>query len=505
MRRFDKLSVAMCFLTGLGFAALAGPLTRVPNPLIEDDGYFYSRIAYNLGVHSFSSFDNINVTSGYHLLWGLALGALSKLLAAFTIDRSYHMIAHLAFAFGVIGWTAFGFFKRPLEHAAIIAIMVWSFAMTEVALLGLLQVYLISRFVTARDSFLKSPVDLLVIALIPLTRIDALAVLGVLGLYLLIYERQSFVRFTSAAAVGAAAQLVTMRLMFGHWFGVASLLKTQAMELVTSERLIHNFLVTRSTMLRTLLIVAMLAICAYLFYALRDWRERTRWAWAVAAVTSFFVAHFFLSVMRSWYLAVPLICLMLLVSVAIEHSALGKRAVDVLYGLTCACTALLVCLIFARSNSYYWAEESYAIGFIDRVNALVPPNEPIYQISGAGYTAYWLEPSVVNGDGLVNSHEYLERMNNLQLASYLEDSDICLIIRDTPVDGDVVAGNAGLMVRTSDVEVLEDAPTTLHELWQYRLFLLKAPRCQRLANLTQYAYRVPAPGPGHILTARPAQ
>lgn len=495
MRRFhSSLSVAKCFLMGLGFAALTTPLTRVPNPLIEDDGYFYSRIAYNLGVHSFSSFDNINITSGYHLLWGLTLGALSKLLAIFTLDRSYHLIAHLGLAFGVIGWTAQAFFRRPLERVAVIALMAWSFAMTEVAVLALLQLYLLSRFITRRDDFLKSPIDLIVIALMPLTRVDSLAVLGVLGLYFLIYDRRSFVRFVAAAAVGTLVHFALMRLMFGHWFGVASLLKTHDMTLVTAARIVHNYSVTRAQSLRTIITVVLLLTSGYLFYALRDWRERTRWAWAVAAATSFFAVHFVLSVMRSWYMAVPMVSLLFLVSVAIEHAAVGKRTVEVVHGAMCAATALAVCLIFARSGRYYWDEESYSIGFIDRVNAAVPHNEPIYQISGSGYTAYWLEQPVVNGDGLVNSHEYLERMNKSALASYLEDSDICLIIRDTPVEGDMVVNLAGLVVRTSDVDIIEDAPTTLHELWQYRLFLLKSPRCERLRKLTQYASRVPAPG-----------
>jgi len=73
---------------------------------------------------------------------------------------------------------------------------------------------------------------------------------------------------------------------------------------------------------------------------------------------------------------------------------------------------------------------------------------------------------------------------------------------DVGLVGDVVVNLAGLVVRTGDVDILADAPTTLNELWQYRLFLLKTPRCERLRNLTQYAYRGPGLGPsGHALTA----
>src|SRR6267154_3387071 len=93
--------------TSLGPAALASlllaglllPAMRAaPVISIEDDGFFYAKIAYNIATGHGSTFDGLNVTSGYHLLWAFVLAACSKVLAIFTLDRSYHLAIYVALA-----------------------------------------------------------------------------------------------------------------------------------------------------------------------------------------------------------------------------------------------------------------------------------------------------------------------------------------------------------------------------------------------------------------------
>ena len=65
-----------------------------PLSFMADDSYFYSQIAYNIGVNKFSSFDGLNLTSGYHILWMLIISLISFMMSFFTDVKETHLIAH---------------------------------------------------------------------------------------------------------------------------------------------------------------------------------------------------------------------------------------------------------------------------------------------------------------------------------------------------------------------------------------------------------------------------
>ena len=81
---------------GLAIIVLAevclSPWLRIfPNGIVEDDGYFYAKIAMNIGASGRSTFDGIHSTSGYHLAWGGILGATSAVLRIFTTNPWIHL------------------------------------------------------------------------------------------------------------------------------------------------------------------------------------------------------------------------------------------------------------------------------------------------------------------------------------------------------------------------------------------------------------------------------
>ncbi|UEM06455.1 hypothetical protein JL101_013790 [Skermanella rosea] len=111
------------FIPALGLVLGAFALNAAsvfPNGFVEDDGYFYSRIAYNIGVHHLSSFDGVSVTSGYHLLWGWLLAAISWIAGLVTPSISVHLFAHLAAFYSMILLASWEATRRPV--AAVIGI-----------------------------------------------------------------------------------------------------------------------------------------------------------------------------------------------------------------------------------------------------------------------------------------------------------------------------------------------------------------------------------------------
>jgi hypothetical protein len=92
--------------------------------------------------------------------------------------------------------------------------------------------------------------------------------------------------------------------------------------------------------------------------------------------------------------------------------------------------------------------------FVLRGRHLLPPDARIYQVDGSGFTGYWLERQLVNGDGLVNTYEYARRLRAKKLAGYLGENGICYLVTDAPV-GDrqkYLVDLSGLRVKRSSAE-----------------------------------------------------
>ena len=90
----DSKQTLLVTLGALLLTAQLIPVLRAyPNGVIDDDGYLYAQIAYNLGERSQSSFDGIHTTSGYHLFWGLTLGGVSKAVSVLTPVKDVHLAA----------------------------------------------------------------------------------------------------------------------------------------------------------------------------------------------------------------------------------------------------------------------------------------------------------------------------------------------------------------------------------------------------------------------------
>ena len=60
-----------------------------------DDSYFYSQLAYNVGVNKISSWDGINFTNSYHLFWQLIISLTSLVLSFFTDIKEHHLMGHI--------------------------------------------------------------------------------------------------------------------------------------------------------------------------------------------------------------------------------------------------------------------------------------------------------------------------------------------------------------------------------------------------------------------------
>jgi hypothetical protein len=174
------------FLIALSFAFAAFALNAAsvfPNGFIEDDGYFYSKIAYNIGINHFSSFDGISTTSGYHLLWGWLLAGLSWIIGIVTPALPVHLFVHLAAFYSLILLASWEATQRPVAAVAVAALLLTASALMEMGLLALLLAFVFRSFL-AQDEETSSVSLVLPAVFVPLVRIDASIIIAVLILYL---------------------------------------------------------------------------------------------------------------------------------------------------------------------------------------------------------------------------------------------------------------------------------------------------------------------------------
>ncbi len=473
------LVVLSMLVTALGFDLING----FPYGLTYDDGYFYAQIAYNLGETGRSSFDGFSTTSGYHLLWGGLLGLVSAALAPFTMNKAAHLYAFEVVFVGLALGAAFRFHVRAVERACVLGLVVLGTLLMETLLLSCLLLALAREESESRSVAAKRPWRALVLAfLVPLTRIDAAVILAVYAALLFGFdgERRGALRLLLATGLGVLMQLSLMLLCFGHPFSVSSMIKvgnaapfgaTLWTSLVGAEGVALGYLV------RALLFVGLAATVIFLCVSGRHVASNRRLLYLGLGASVFGAAHFVSQLMPFWcYLPAYLVLFFALTQCRLQSSAQGR-----VRSLAVAVTAALGLALAAHKLYIYQAHLDIVRGahaFVSGIKRYVPAEGRIYQIDGSGFTGFFSERSVVNGDGLVNSYAYARRMREGRLAGFLDEAGICYLILNRRPETDTLVAFGGLRVGAADLELLSRSATYgRYATTDFALYRRRTPGC----------------------------
>lgn len=473
------LSIALFFFIWLSVPWIAGERAG----LLEDDSYFYAQIAYNVQKIGSFSFDGVSPTSGFHLLWGAILGLLSQGVGVITQDKTIHLAVYASVWCGVLIALASRIGRTRTEKLVLVGIGLLTAALMETALLSLI---LIALAVHIRDLEKRAPRPstlFALCALVPLVRIDALPVL-LLWMPLVWPRREALQAFVGGLALGVAIHFGSLEIFFGHPYSVSSMLKASA---IGRGPQIARSLGEVGTLVRfVLLLVLVVWGLTAVHRKGTDWKTHLLWL----APVGFTLAHVLWSDVRSWYF-LPGLSFAFWAGVEGPISAHGKRGAnprgkaprELIWTFVVASTILLSAYKLYRFIPLNTVRTA-SWEFMERVRQIVPPSGRIYQVDGSGFTGYWSERSLLNGDGLVNTYEYAARMRDKKLAGYFEENDVCYVITDAPLRGkkDALVRRGGLVLRQKDAtEVLRSSaygwsknPNAHFILWR-----LNEPRCTR--------------------------
>jgi hypothetical protein len=443
-------------MAAAAFAALSYRFVHAfPYGLMYDDGYFYAQIAYNLGHLGASTFDGVNTTSGYHLVWAGLLGTVSTLLHLVTPSKAVHLFAFQCM-FAWLALVTARFSGRGVfgALAVFILILMGTLLMETLLLSLLLLVFLEMNTRDGTHATRDRWVALAIAFVVPLVRIDATVILLIYAALVFIEgKRQDSVRVMAALALGALTQLATMYWIFGHVFSVSAEIKASSLSsagdavlasLVGPEGFVLGYAV------RSLLFVALLGPAVALCLANRHDPATRKHLYVVLGAAAFTAGHIVTHLIPFWcYLPSYLVSFHV-----ISRCAVSTPSLAAIKRLTVVSVVLLGVLFLGHKVRIHFTNLEIVEGareFVDQLKDHVPATERIYQIDGSGFTGYFSERSVVNGDGLVNSYEYADRLAANSLAGVLDEQRICYIVTNRAPTGDDIIALGGLVVSREEV------------------------------------------------------
>jgi hypothetical protein len=458
----------------LAVAAAVLPVARsIPSFVASDDGYFYAQIAYQLGTTGRSTFDGLHTTSGYHLPWGLLLGALSRVVAVVTLDRGAHLFAYLAASSALISWTTQRFFVTPVARAAAFVFLWTGLSLTEMTIAVPLLLLLMER--VTRDDFGHRRADWVLAAALPIVRVDLTIVVLAVALLTARRRTSAAIALGGATIAGALLQLATMKLCFGHFVSVAALLKSDGVgsweRWVDDARLNSIGSPGQLSTVDTTVALAALALAPR-----RDGSRTPPGANArVIAPLAFLAVHFVASVLRDWYWVPSQLCLLFAAEQRFREGdeiALPRGALA-----TIAALASVQLARAAHIQVAYAADAQNISAFVREIEARVPASEPIFQTDGAGYVGFFSGREVIDGDGLVGDLDYATRLRRGRLATYLDDEKVCYLVTHS-ASSDPIIDQGGLVVRRPEVELLTSVKRSAYLWGDFALYRMRRPSCR---------------------------
>lgn len=430
--------------------------------IMEDDSYFYAQIAYNLGVNGISSFDTINITSGYHLLWGWLLGTVSFCVSIFSLDKNTHL-----FSMFVVYWylalnLAYHYGKNIFERIILFSIATFLTMLMETGLLSLLLLAFAHTFFIGKNN---SKLGYIAAFLIPLARIDAVIFLFVPIAYLFFIKETREIAFRVSATIlsGMLCHFACMYLLFDHFFSVSSLMKSGSdvsiIDIVTSN-------ISGYTSRKLAVIVVLIGLS----YILAFINKKIEYLLLISGSLLFLAVHVVFNYgIRDWYY-MPVYAVVLYV--LFQQNRIARSVVYVLCLMLIARWGYSAVdyRVHDRFGAIVWQKE-----FVRELQEIVPPESRIYLFDGSGWMGYFSERMVINGDGLVNSYDYYERSQQNKLDDYLDQMQVAYIITNVELYADIIINHHGLVVNAQDVELLIDVPDNIDggDFHKWRLFRLK--------------------------------
>ncbi|MGA2363159.1 MAG: hypothetical protein ABSG73_11950 [Candidatus Aminicenantales bacterium] len=441
----------------------------------HDDSFFYIKTAQNIHDGNGATFDGINPTNGYHLLWMWLLVLIAKispfhgfigirlLLAvhALLIASASLLADRLLTIFKIkVGW-------RLCMVAAIIGTTGFVDLGVESPILFLASWAFIYALVTLSNKSQSSCWDTLIIIVLStsvcLARTDAILLVLALSMAIFygVWDRTRapalVVRSLLKTVFPAVITLLTVGLYnlanYGHFETISSFLKIHWPGTFATGWFGASILGIKVRLVGILLI----AVCVLIYLSTnaiksnkmpkKDFYHNFELVLigANAYVVMFMVVLLFFATgaIASWYFGLSLTIVIVsgiyvVASILEKLRSRGFRLLDdrILSTILSIVVILSIGLYVSKRFTSHYPESKLLLA--KWVFQNIPNDQPIFQVSGTGFVGYFSERQVINGDGLINSWEYQDFLRKGKIEEYLKDKRVKYIISNqAPQEGRV--------------------------------------------------------------------
>lgn len=436
-------------------------ITFYPMGFMADDSYFYSQIAYNLGVNKFSSWDGLNLTNSYHILWMGIISLCSLILSFFTETKETHLFGHTVVYLLIMFYFLKKYSDKVIDIFVLAGIVVSGYILMENLIVIFLLFLIYKEIIKYQNQKKFSYLLILSFFLIPLARIDTIALVGFIPLILLIRSRDKFYFFLlTALFFGLIFNFLIYHIIAGEFYSVSSYVKmNQNITNTMEHRIVKNVLYSNLMPLGwlTLKMRGYILILFFIFFLINIFflkkKQSSLFYGFFLGLYSYFFIQLFLNYIDTWYYSVMFGSLFILFKISNFGFYWKNTQIFIFY-------AFILLLFFGKFyNSYkYYDYRTEYIKEIKQIETYIPKNSKIYQYDVAGHLSFYSNIKVINGDGRVNSFNYADDLLNKNLSNYLNKNNICYLtdlFTQKLGSEKVLLNQSGLIIKYSDVVLIK--------------------------------------------------
>ncbi|MCX6163343.1 MAG: hypothetical protein NTU73_00520 [Ignavibacteriae bacterium] len=413
----------------------------------HDDSFFYIKTASNFSKGLGSTFDGMNLTNGYHPLYFIFLVILffiPNLLFKSSPEFLYRLVVifHLIMIIGVQFFIIKAFkniYKNDVKKTGLILLFTLFSSFIFIRDFGLeshLACLIISIFLYIKSKELITTGEnnillksLLIIGLF-LTRTDYIfsfiPILLIIDFYLSSSRKSYILTSLTLLFVTVITYYSLNYLLFGSLDTVSGKLlngfpsinlKSNICTLLIDPAKLYN----QFARIVFVLISFILFVFSYLKTRIKN-NITSKFNLIIfglgAGSVIFTLIHLTYNMysIREWYMTLPVFLSIIMITVLLFDK-------KIILNISLILSLILLIYVFYGSrinNLKYVSGYEYA----KSLNTVVKENESIYQVDYCGVVGFFSERSVVEGDGLINSFEYLDYLRKGKVDDYISKHNI---------------------------------------------------------------------------------
>lgn len=440
MRKYIIISVILSLLL-----AFLMPFQFLLN-FAHDDSFFYIKTASNFSKGLGSTFDGINSTNGYHPLYFILLVILF-FIPNFLLKSSPEFLYRLVVLFHlllIIGMQFFlikairNIYKKKFNKTGLILLLTLFLSFIFIRDFGLeshLACFVIAIFLFIKSKEIVSYENNILLKSILvsglfLTRTDYLFSVVPILLIFDFYMSSQRKKYIFSSVIILLVTVISYYFLNYLFFGSIDTVSGKLLNGFPSINLknnINTLLIDPAKLYNQFARIVLVSI-AFIFFCIFYFKSKTKES--ISSKFNLFILglgtgsiiftliHLTYNIysIREWYMTPPLFVSIIMIIIILNEK-------KILLNISLTLSLILLIYIFYGSrieNFKYVSGYDYA----KSLNTVVKENEIIYQVDYCGVIGFFSERSVIDGDGLINSYEYMDYLRKEKIDDYVSKYNI---------------------------------------------------------------------------------